>query len=99
MADMKSGQEQQSKPTQTQEPRGFGEHTRKTPSENAHELGWGLNQDERTRMPEGKKPYDGGTDYDYGARDFGDSPADTSAEDAGQKTPRAEGDSRERGAA
>jgi len=97
MADTKSGQEQQSNPTQ--EPRGFSEHTRKTPSENAHELGWGLNQDERTRPPAGKKPYDGGTDYDYGARDFGDSPTDTSTDQAGQEAPPVERDSRKRGAA
>ena len=61
------------------EPRGFGEHTRRAPSENAHELGWGLNQDERTRLPEGKQPWQGGRDYDYGAQDFGDVPEDTSA--------------------
>lgn len=64
---------------QPREPRGFGEHSRKNPSENAHEQGWGLNEDERTRLPEGKQPTDGGTDYDYGAQDFGDTPVDTSA--------------------
>jgi hypothetical protein len=99
MADTKSGQEQQSKPVQTPEPRGFGEHTRKTPSENAHELGWGLNQDERTRLPEGKQPSDGGTDYDYGARDFGDSPTDGRNEQAGLDVQPVERDSRKRGAA
>ncbi|HLJ78266.1 MAG TPA: hypothetical protein VKT75_12670, partial [Acidobacteriaceae bacterium] len=41
--------------------------------------GWGLNQDERTRLPEGKQPWQGGRDYDYGAQDFGDTPEDTSA--------------------
>ena len=61
------------------EPRGFSEHTRKAPSENAHEQGWGLDQDERTRMPEEKQAWEGGRDYDYGARDFGDVPTDTSA--------------------
>ena len=64
---------------QQREPQGFGEHTRKPSSENAHEQGWGLNQDERTRLPEGKQPWEGGTDYDYGAQDFGDTPEDTSA--------------------
>lgn len=61
------------------EPQGFGEHTRKPSSEHAHEQGWGLNQEERTRLPKGKQPWQGGTDYDYGAQDFGDMPEDTSA--------------------
>lgn len=66
-------------PEQSREPQGFAEHTRKNPSENAHEQGWGLNEEERTRLPKGKQPTDGGTDYDYGAQDFGDTPVDTSA--------------------
>jgi hypothetical protein len=66
-------------PEQNREPQGFAEHTRKNPSENAHEQGWGLNEEERTRLPKGKQPTDGGTDYDYGAQDFGDTPVDTSA--------------------
>jgi hypothetical protein len=61
------------------EPRGFSEHTRKASGENAHQQGWGLNEDERRHLPEGKKDYEGGTDYEYGAQDFGDSPVDTSA--------------------
>lgn len=64
---------------QKPEPRGFSEHSRKASSENAHEQGWGLNQDQRTQLPQGKQPYQGGNDYDYGARDFGDSPQDTSS--------------------
>lgn len=59
------------------EPRGLGEHTRGLASEYAHEQGWGLDVDERTKLPEGKQDSDGGTDYDYGARDFGDEPVDT----------------------
>lgn len=59
------------------EPQGFGEHTRKQSSENAHEQGWGLNEDERRRLPQEKQDYQGGRDYDYGARDFGDTPVDT----------------------
>ncbi len=62
-----------------EEPKGFGEHTRGLASEYAHEQGWGLNEEERTRQPEEKQPSDGGTDYDYGARDFGDTAVDTSA--------------------
>ncbi len=60
------------------EPRGFGEHTRKTSSENAHEQGWGLNEDRRRHIPPDQQ-HRGGIDYDYGAQDFGDSPVDTSA--------------------
>ena len=61
------------------EPRGFGEHARGLAGEYAHEQGWGLNEPERTAVPEGRQPADGGKDYDYGARDFGDEPADTSS--------------------
>lgn len=63
------------------EPQGFGEHTRKSSGENAHEQGWGLNEEERTRESR-ESGREGGTDYDYGARDFGDSPANTRAEGA-----------------
>ena len=59
------------------EPRGFSEHTRRTSSENAHEQGWGLNEEERRQIPPGQQRR-GGTDYEYGAQDFGDSPVDTS---------------------
>lgn len=58
------------------EPRGFGEHSRRVSSENAHEQGWGLNEDERRRIPTAQQRR-GGTDFDYGAQDFGDMPADT----------------------
>ena len=61
------------------EPRGFSEHTRKSSGENAHQQGWGLNEEERKQAAGDKTAHVGGTDYDYGARDFGDSPADTSA--------------------
>ena len=59
------------------EPRGLGEHARGLAGEYAHEQGWGLEQDARTRLPEGKQNTDGGTDYEYGARDFGDEPVNT----------------------
>ena len=59
------------------EPRGLGEHTRGLASEYAHEQGWGLNEEERTKLPEEKQDTDGGTDYEYGARDFGDEPVNT----------------------
>lgn len=59
------------------EPRGFGEHVRGLAGEYAHEQGWGLNEDERKAAPHKKQATDGGTDYDYGAQDFGDTPVDT----------------------
>lgn len=58
------------------EPRGFGEHTRGLAGEYAHEQGWGLSEEERRKMVPGK---DGGTDYEYGAQDFGDEAVDTSS--------------------
>ncbi len=59
------------------EPRGFGEHTRGLAGEYAHEQGWGLDQPERTLQPAAPQDTDGGTDYDYGAQDFGDTPVNT----------------------
>lgn len=61
------------------EPRGLGEHARGLASEYAHEQGWGLNEAERTAQPKARQETFGGTDYDYGAQDFGDEPVDTSA--------------------
>ncbi|HEY1984665.1 MAG TPA: hypothetical protein VGG85_04605 [Terracidiphilus sp.] len=61
-----------------QEPSGFTPHRGGLASEYAREQGWGINQDERTKTAEHKQDYDGGKDYDYGARDFGDSAVDTS---------------------
>lgn len=57
------------------EPRGFGEHSRGLSGEYAHEQGWGLAVEERTK---GSRIPEGGNDYDYGARDFGDEPVDMS---------------------
>lgn len=61
------------------EPSGFTQHTAGLASEYAREQGWGTNEQERTREPNEKQEYDGGRDYDYGARDFGDTAVDTSA--------------------
>ena len=61
------------------EPRGFGEHTRGLAGEYAHEQGWGLNEEERKAQPQARQATDGGNDYEYGARDFGDEASDTSA--------------------
>lgn len=60
------------------EPRGFGSHTRGLSGEYAHEQGWGLNQEERKRQSTKLQNPDGGSDYEYGARDFGDEAANTS---------------------
>lgn len=62
---------------QPTEPRGFGEHTRGLSGEYAHEQGWALNVEERTRLPQVPQDTDGGKDYEYGARDFGDEPVNT----------------------
>lgn len=59
------------------EPRGFGEHSRGLSGEYAHEQGWGLNLEQRRRESVNPQNIDGGLDYDYGARDFGDEPVNT----------------------
>ncbi len=59
------------------EPRGFGEHTRGLAGEYAHEQGWGLAEEERTKQDMSPQDIDGGGDYEYGARDFGDEPVNT----------------------
>jgi hypothetical protein len=56
------------------EPLGFGKHTRGLPGEYAHEQGWGLDVDERTRQAGPPRDTDGGTEYNYSAQDFGDDP-------------------------
>lgn len=61
------------------EPLGLTDGTRSLSGEYAHEQGWGLNEDQRTALPAEKQNFEGGTDYDYGARDFGDTATDTSA--------------------
>lgn len=61
----------------SREPRGFGHHNRGLSGEYAHEQGWGINEEERTKQTTEPQDTDGGSDYDYGARDFGDSPVNT----------------------
>lgn len=56
------------------EPRGFGEHSRGLAGEYAHEQGWGLNLEQRSQQSAQPQSTDGGLDYEYGARDFGDEP-------------------------
>lgn len=62
------------------EPRGFGERTRGLSGEYAHEQGWGLNEAERTLQTSEPQDIDGGNDYEYGARDFGDEPVNVAIE-------------------
>ena len=64
----------------TSEPRGFGNHSRGLSGEYAHEQGWGLNMEQRRRQSIQPQNIDGGNDYDYGARDFGDEPVNTQIE-------------------
>ena len=61
-------------PAHPDEPRGFGSHTRGLAGEYAHEQGWGLEEEQRTKVPDTPQDTDGGTNYEYGARDFGDEP-------------------------
>lgn len=74
-----ANQTEKREPAGRREPVGFTTHSSGPASERAREQGWQTNEEERTGMPQGKQNEDGGTDYDYGARDFGDEPVDTSA--------------------
>ena len=69
------------------EPRGFGQHSRGLSGEYAHEQGWGLNVEQRRRESVNPQNTDGGLDYNYGARDFGDEPVNTelAPDSAGQQ--------------
>jgi hypothetical protein len=71
--------DQDSEHQDKREPKGFTAHSSNLASEYAREQGWGLNEEERTRTPREKQDYDGGRNYDYGARDFGDTAKDTSS--------------------
>lgn len=60
------------------QPVGFTPRSSGLAGEYAREQGWGLNEEERRRTPATKQNLDGGRDFYYGARDFGDSAVDTS---------------------
>jgi hypothetical protein len=62
------------------EPKGFSPRSSGLASEYAREQGWGLNEAERSKPAEAKQDYDGGTDYDYGPADFGDTATNTSSD-------------------
>jgi hypothetical protein len=70
---------QKPKTARPHEPSGFTPRSSGRASERARQQGWQTNEEERTHGPEGKVSSDGGSDYDYGARDFGDLPANTSS--------------------
>ena len=63
--------------TKQEKPRGFSDQARGLAGEYAHEQGWGLNEEERSKEGLAPEDTDGGNDYDYGARDFGDEPVNT----------------------
>lgn len=71
-------------PGEQREPAGFTPRSGGLTSEYAREQGWDLNEQERRASPPEKQEYDGGRDYDYGARDFGDTAVDTSSADPQQ---------------
>jgi len=60
-----------------QGPSGFTPHSGGRASQYARQQGWGINEAERRETAKQKQDSDGGTDYDYGARDFGDIPLST----------------------
>jgi hypothetical protein len=66
------------KSAEKREPKGFTPRTGGLASEYAREQGWEINEEERSRTSEEKQQYDGGTDYEYGPQDFGDTAVDTS---------------------
>jgi hypothetical protein len=63
-----------------QEPEGFTPGTQGETGKAAREEGWGLDEEERTKPPQGQRPEFGGNDYDYGAQDFGDTPSRAGAD-------------------
>jgi hypothetical protein len=69
-------------------PAGFTQHSGGLASEHARELGWGINEDERTQIPRGKQDADSGMDYDYGPPDFGDAAVNTSSAQPSRPSPR-----------
>ena len=58
----------------THEPAGLGPHRHGPAAENAQEQGWGTNEEQRAQSARDDRSTFGGTDYDYGAADFGDVP-------------------------
>jgi hypothetical protein len=65
--------------TDRHEPSGFTPRSGGLTSEYAREQGWDIQEEQRAKQSPEKQEYDGGTDYDYGPQDFGDTAADTSS--------------------
>ncbi len=63
--------------SQVRQPSGFTQHNGGIASEHAREQGWRINEEERVKETQEKQDSDGGTDYGYGARGFGDTAVDT----------------------
>jgi hypothetical protein len=82
------------KKREKREPSGFTPRTGGLASEYAREQGWEINEEQRARTSMERQAYDGGTDYDYGAQDFGDTATDTS----GSETAKSQGAGKERDA-
>ena len=55
-------------------PHGFTVRSAGPASEKARELGWGINEEERTKTPMQKQNYDGGTANDKGPQEFSHTP-------------------------
>lgn len=70
-------QEERTENPPVRTPAGFTPRTGGLASEYAREMGWGLNEPERAKERKEKQDADGGTNYDYGAADYGDTAKDT----------------------
>ena len=64
-------------PNSMRRPKGFSPGLRGPAGENAHEQGWQINEEERTKDAKSLQGRTAGRDFNYGARDFGDRPAAT----------------------
>jgi hypothetical protein len=60
----------------SREPAGLGVHNHGPAAEYAQEQGWDTKEEERVQPSASSKERGGGTDYNYGAQDFGDLPKD-----------------------
>ena len=71
--------ERESQNSEKRVPQGFTVHSSKLASVHARELGWGINEEDRTSTPQQKQNYDGARNYGYGARNFGDTALDSTS--------------------
>jgi hypothetical protein len=68
--------QQRSQNGKAEEPAGLGVHNHGPAAEYAQQQGWGAAEEERTQPAGSIEGAYGGTNYEYGARDFGDTPID-----------------------